>query len=376
MALQSIPGRGLYIPKHEYLSRGPSFNSAVIDATGEKYAWIGRVWNKDGTTKSIRKVGFLFGTVVKAGGSALTVSLQNVSLTVGPIYVPDETQDQTVAIANGDAGFATNAWYQTGALSADRSVAFGELLAVVVEYDGGGRLGADAVNFRNLGNADTASFGSHGPVHKTGGTWAADANVPNILLEFSDGTFGTLDNAFPVKESTFLQFKQDTGGADEYALRFSQPFPCKVDGCWFTLALAASTSDFSVVLYEGTTALETVAIDANASAAAGDSPRFWWVTFSQSISLAKDTVYRLAIKPTQTTSTVNLYYFTVNAANHLQAHDGGAEFFESNRLNEGAWSDDTTVRPFMGVRISALDDGVGGGGQSSIYVETSEVFWK
>ena len=108
---------------------------------------MGKVWFAERTgTKDIRRVGFRFGTVTKAGGSAVTVSLQDVNLAAGPPLQPDEVQDQTVAIANADAGFATGLWYRTGTLSADRTVAYGEDLCVVFEYDGAGRLGSDVVN--------------------------------------------------------------------------------------------------------------------------------------------------------------------------------------------------------------------------------------
>jgi len=124
------------------MSIAPSMvNAATIDATGEKLAWCGGFVHQDRAAKDITRVGFFFGSsLIKAGGSSLTVSLQDVSATAAPLQ-PDETQDQTVAIANGDAGFASSTWYRTGALSANRTVSHGEQLAVVLEFDGGGRLG-------------------------------------------------------------------------------------------------------------------------------------------------------------------------------------------------------------------------------------------
>src|SRR5688572_15951850 len=71
----------------------------TIDATGEKTSYAGKVFYPDrsSATKAITKVGFRFAAVTKAGGSALTVSLQNVTGvtgagTGGPM-VGDETQD-------------------------------------------------------------------------------------------------------------------------------------------------------------------------------------------------------------------------------------------------------------------------------------------
>src|SRR5688572_26574526 len=133
MAFQKIPGVGLWIPDNRLISMAPNLsNNSPIDATGEQFAISGPVWFKEGTgTKDITRVGFSFGTITKAGGSGLTVSLQNVSAVAGPPLQPDGTQDQTVAIANGNAAFASNTWIRTDALSANRTVSFGENLSVV-----------------------------------------------------------------------------------------------------------------------------------------------------------------------------------------------------------------------------------------------------
>src|SRR5687768_5910779 len=121
MALQTLPGPSIPWMAHTAHRAGPfstELTSAVdtIDATGEKQAWCGPVWFQERTgSKQIVRVGFRLATVVKAGGSGLTVSLQNVNTAPAALNTlqPDETQDQTVAIANGDAGFTSNVWYRT-----------------------------------------------------------------------------------------------------------------------------------------------------------------------------------------------------------------------------------------------------------------------
>lgn len=341
---------------------GATFTSSVIDATGEKFAWSGRVWTPNRSTKSIRTVGFLFGTVTKAGGSGLTVSLQNVSTAATPTQ-PDETQDETVAIANGDAGFATNAWYQTGSLSADRSVAFGESLSVVVEYNGSGRLSSDAVNFRNLTNSLFGGAPYHTPACalKTA-SWATLPVVPNVILGFSDGTFGTLHGAFPTSAMATNDFNSGSA-TDEYALEFSVPYPCKAAGFWAYMRVASTSADFDIVLYDGTTAMTggTVSFDANqVSASAAES--YVEGLFSEQISLAANTTYRLALKPT-TANSVRAIHLDVASASHFQAHDLGAAGVLTSRVDGGSWAAATaTRRPFMGLLLDAFDDGAGGGG--------------
>ena len=366
MALQTLPGMSVpigIIPGH--VAMAPSFASTlVIDATGEMAAFVGRVFFKARTgTKAISKVGFRFGAVTKAGGSALTVSLQDVLNAGGGIPMqPDGTQDQTVAIANADAGFTSNAWYQTGALSATRTVSCGDLLAVVIEFDGGGRLGADSVVISGLSATQTGHANMATSVLKTGGTYAVVSVVPNVILEFDDGTFGTLFGGFPCSNLATLTYNSGTGGADEYALEFTFPGPVKVDGGGGLWAHAVAGSDADLIVYDGTTAMTNgsvtfdgdFAVNANARASLGQFPAM--------LSLTKDTTYRLALKPTSANN-VTLSYFDVAAAGHFQAHTGGTAWCLTSRVDGGSWAAATTTRrPFLWPHICAIDDAVSTGG--------------
>lgn len=356
MALVAI--EEVYWPAPPAITLSPANTSTVIDATGEKVAWIGRVWSAARATKSITKVGFKFGTVTKAGGSAMTVSLQNVDVAVGPPYQPDGTQDQTVAIANADAGFVTGAFYKTAALSASRSVTFGELVAVVLEYDGFGRLGADAVNVHNLSRASAQHVNLGSGIVLLTASWATVNAVPNILLEFTDGSFGTLRSAWP--QSNVTSANVNTGTTpDERALEFTVPVPCRVDGAWIIMH-AGANADFEIVLYEDTTPVATVAVDYNTVSEASN-PRVLEVLFPE-VTLAVETTYRLALKPTTANST-GFYYFELDDAAHREAHAGGAAWAYNSRTDGGAWGTaDGTQRPWMGLRISALEVGGTAGG--------------
>jgi hypothetical protein len=365
MGWVQIPG-GLLIPNYKNLSGTQTALSTlgIIDATGEKVAWVGRVWTPNYGSKAIRKVSFRFGTVTKAGGSGLTLSLQNVSTSSGPPMQPDETQDETYAIATGDANFVSNTFYTTGNLSADRNVTHGDRIAVVLEFDGGGRLGADSVAVASLAGVSTGIQHEMSTVLKTGGTWATLAALPGILFEFSDGTFGTIDGGWVFSAITSNSFKQDSN-PDEYGLSFSLAAPVKVDGLWCN-AVAAATGDFDMVLYSGTTVLSGVSVDANTlfAAASGKNSEF---CLPGQTELPIGT-YIVAVKPTQTTSNVQLPQFDVAANGHLAVHPFGTSAGLVTRVNEGAWSSVSTTRwPFMGIRVSAISDGAGGSAGGYIY---------
>lgn len=373
MAYTQLPNTGPYLPSIPDGVKGatasPGFTSTLlIDATGEKIAFCGRVWwpNRQ-ATRNIRRVGFLFGTIVKAGGSALTISLQDVNLAAGPPIQPDGTQDQTVAITNADAAFATDTWYRSGVLSVDRSVAFGELLSVVLEYDGAGRLGVDSVILKGL-TADVAGHHHQASsvLFTTG--WTVVTVTPNIILEFDDGTFGTLSGSFPCSALGTIAYNSGST-PDENCLEGSFPFPCKVDGALIPfLPGAGGAAAADIVAYDGTTAITngTVSIDPQAVEAT-NTQRQLDVTFGAELTFAANTIYRLAVKPT-TVNNVTVYFFDVADANHLTCHDGGIAFVLNSRTDAGAWGTATaTRRIFGGWRISSLDDGVGG---STIAVST------
>lgn len=340
----------------------PTFSSGTIDATGEKIAFSGFVFFQGrSSTKAIRNVEFLFGAVTKAGGSGLTVSLQDPTTSAGPPFQPDETQDQTVAIANADAGFDSNLWYTTGNLSADRTVAFGALLSVVIEFDGSGRLGADSVAIRGIASGNT------GPAHflaysaKTA-SWAASSMIPDVILKFSDGTYGTLLGAFPCSAIGSLTYNSGSA-TDEYALEFDFPGPVAVDAGQGVWQHAAAGSDAELVVYDGTSAMAngTATLDGTQSATAGGN-RMGFGCFGAALSLTENTTYRLALKPT-TANNVVLHYFDVATAGHLQAHIGGEDWALTGRVNGGSWDAPTTTRrPFLWPMLAGLDDGAGGGG--------------
>lgn len=377
MAIVAIPGPGPLMPSIPSFTFGNDSTmlnrtAATIDATGEKYAMVGRHWNKDRATKSIRKVGILFGSVVKAGGSALTLSLQDVSLTLGPPLTPDETQDQAVAIANASATFASNTFHLTGNLSADRSTAFGALLAVVIEFDGGGRLSSDSVGF--------STWSRSGVSHETlqlGGSlktasWGVVNQFPIVLFEYDDGTFGTLAGCWPCSTVNVIGIDSSTT-PDEVGIEFQVPTPMSVDGGWGALWVTAAVT-FDVVLYDGTSPMSggTVSIDPQAIRVAGVY-QMCGFTFDNAIDLQANHTYRVVFKPTTAAAQLNIPYFDVGASGHMQALPMGEAFTYTGRTDGGSFSPTTTRRVFMGLRQSGYEAGGGGGGAPIISTHATPI---
>lgn len=334
----------------------PSFaTNLVIDATGEKISFGGSLWIPDGQAKSITRVGFRWGAVTKAGGSALTLSLQDLNTSGGFPTEPDESQDQTVAVANADAGFVSNTWYRSGALDSSRSVSPGDMFALVVEFDGAGRLGADSV----VVSSWTAVASSPGPgiSLKTGGTWAAIGNMQNLVFEFTDGTFGCFFGHNLVGETfTAATFNSGSGTTDERAMEFEVPFPMKVCGAWASVAAAGATSDFEIILYQGTTALQTIVVNADYLVSTAQRPVR--LMFPSETTLVPGVTYYLAIRPT-TANNITTVSYTVNDAAHIsQLWPFGSNVRFNGRLNQGAWNLQlSTARLSCGLYVSAILQG-------------------
>lgn len=366
MALQLLSGQSIQYPHDDVpLALSPAFaTTAVIDATGEKVAMCGEVFLPGRGTKSIRKIHFRFGAVTKAGGSGLTVSLQDINTASGSGPFPDETQDQTVAIANGDAGFTSNAWYTTGNLSADRSVSHGDKLAVVWEYDGGGRLGSDSVVISGLTITSNEVKDAYPSTALKTASWTQNVQVaPNVILEMSDGTFGSLTGGLGASALTSNAINTGTT-PDEIAQKISLPFACKCDGAVVRVGVASS-ADYTIRLYDsdGSTVLASQTVDFNE--VGGVSLRLLKASWPE-VSLAADTGYRLSCLPT-TANNATVWSMDVAAASHMVCVSGGTGVCYSQRTDAGAWTDTATRRLIgFGLRISSIHDGAGGSGGGSL----------
>lgn len=334
-------------PYHQQsLTTGAAFDTTdmLMNDAAEKMAFCGPVWFAERTgTKSITRVGFNFGSVTKSGGSGLTVSLQDVSTTADPMR-PDGAQDQTVAVANGDAGFVSNTWYRTGALSASRSVAFGEMLAVVIEWDGLGRLGSDSVVLRCVNGSEVTHFSVSTLLFDNGFAldWYSREVMPNLVLEFSDGTFGTLFGAFPCSNIGSVNFTA-ASSPDEIGLEFSVPVAETVEGASFGFQLTGTAGDSELTLYNGTTVVERQEMPAYAGGDTTSSICWNSTLFDVPRALTPLTAYILAVAALST-GNIRIAWHEVADAGHWACHVGSSSWAYITRTNGGAWSAPTPLR--------------------------------
>jgi len=356
MAMQKLPGSGVClptVPQNRLFAFPPAFSTnPLIDADGEKVAIIGRVWNKDGAAKTLVDVGFRWGAVTKGADTDVTLSIQDV-LTTGPDV--DETQDQSVDV--GTANIVANTWLEV-TLGVSRAVAYGALLGVVWEYKKFNT--SDSIVIAGISLSSTTWNTVQCYTRLKTGTWASINSCPNLVLVFSDGTYGTLEGAgiFSTIQA-IVTYNIDTGAQDEVALKFRVPFPITIDGCWMNVD---SDGDFTAILYDDSGPITDASRAMDKDNRPHTNQSIHWLPFAAPVTLAANTNYYLSARPDSVTS-ISAYYFDVNAANYLQAWDAGMDFNYTSRVDGGAWAAPTTTRrPWFGLTVIGFDDGAGGGG--------------
>ena len=346
MALQSITG-GLWVPDPLIsIASAVQFTTATtIDAGTELSAGIFFA-PKAG---AIRTIGFRTGAVTVDATTRLNVNLETVSATDGN---PTGTDYGGSAVGTAGAAPTANSWNSI-ALGTDATVVnVGDIIAAVIGF--GTFVAADTVVISgvNSGNSSAVDF----PYCDSfvGGAWTKPTGIlPCIAIGYSDGTYAYVPGLMPFSAITNQSYASNTAVTDEYALSFQMPVPCSLRG---VAADVDGDGDFEVVLYTGTTATETIAVDKDQRQ--GTARRLRYFRFIQDRNLTANTTYRIGIKPTTTTAIV-LSIFTVNAAAIWDQTAGGQIFRLGTRLDAGSWDSDTvTQRPSVYLQFSQFDDGV------------------
>lgn len=376
MALTAL-STGLFFPIPEQALPFAIGTTGVIDATGEKFAMVGRVhWDgRPAAAKTIDTSGS--SAIAWYGGSTavfdnasttLDVGIQGVG-TTGPTAVPDGSYTvKAVVTTAADATptlTTTNSWHTIVPTTGTASITHGDLAAVV--WDMTNRAGSDAINI-GVGVTTKSLF----PVCNAyvaaawGGTGVGAG--PNVMLTASDGTRGTLDGTFLFGAQTAVTWA-DASNPDEYGLIFQVPFACKVDALYCMMRTVDATSDFTISLVstpESTRAtVASVSVDASQIGPV-TAERLCVFNLASEVSLSANTDYCVAIKATGA-GNVRFARLDLGHADARKFFPGGTTM-RGVTANNGAdfgSSSTTTLYP-VGVRISQLQDGASSGGGAMV----------
>lgn len=371
-AIVQFPFQGILFPGY-FVAMAPiavgSNTVAAMAASTQKIVYFGRVYQKDkwfrngNTTKNLSHVSFSTNTSVCAAcTSTVQVDIEGVSVSAGPPGQPDG-----VILSSGGAvstlllsTLGTAAAWKTGMpnFTTPPAVTYGQLIAVVWSFS---TYSAGTLNL--LGGTGLADIASHGPNIATfnGTTWAAKFLVPNITLEFDDGTIGTLSGSMPYVSTANNDTFNSGSSPNEYGMTFSLPFNYQIDALCANVQVASASSTFVVELTDmnGNVIATTGTIDGHTARATGGTPTISNFPINV-VPLKKNVTYFVGVRPL-TANNVTIPSLIVGAANHWDAGHGGAgQSFAFATRNGGVVSAITaTKRPDFAVRVSAIDDGTG-----------------
>lgn len=317
----------------------PSLNNITLNASGDKYGAVLRV-RKAG---DIHRIGLLVGTTVTSAVD-LDVRIETVSSQVPSGSLWATNTNGTIA-----AGSVTTSTFVYATLTADATVAVGDLIGISVVAAGSPNLTLS----RLITNGTVLSQMPY-MVDGSTGTYSASGNFPIFAIEYSDGSYAYEPYLWPISAINTHTFNSGST-PDELAIKFQFAAPTRVCGGWVAIDL---DNTIDVVLYDnnGSSVLQSVSLtNSGRESTSGASPYLFFFTPQ---TLSASTNYYLAFKPGASNFTI--YSHDVPSAAALDQMGGGQSMYYSSRADAGSWSDTATRRLFAGLLIDGIDDGSGG----------------
>lgn len=350
MATQSLVG-GIYFPSLLVGGGEPGVTALLLDASGEKAALI----FQSPFTGNIRKLHFR--TAVVTTGGTVDGRLETVSATDGN---PTGTLAGTTTNGSVVVDSADDNVIKTATLTADAAVTRGTVYALVVVAGSPGNI--------NIATFDLDAGGTYVPYSGLfTASWVKQARRMVAAIEDDAGVFHQIPGVPFFSTLTQRQFN-NTSTPDVWGLRFQFPVPVSVRGCWINTELDGNAT---IKLYDsdGVTVLASVALDSDQRFSTA-----WGLKrlmFASTIALAKDTNYYLGLEPSSGTN-CSIYTASLPSAAAMDTWDGGVLVHVASAKDPsgtGSWTHynngtDGYLRAWMGVELSAFDDGVGGGGSA------------
>lgn len=344
LGAQQTIGGAFAAPSIPHIESGSlDIEGRLLDAADERHASIVQAPK----TGNIRKVIFRTGTVTT--GATVDVRIETVDTVTGfpsgTLWATNTNVSHTIQDTDD------NTCLTTAALTADAAVVIGDIFSGVIDNpDVSPGNFAIGVSGNELGRG-----GVIGTAHYTGGAWTREHEAPIVAFEYDDGSYEWIPGAWPFCTIDNVNYNVNSSPSDELSLTFTLPFPQTVRGVGF---YGEFDGQADIILYDG---VNNPSVTVYPSMRQGSSEQVYRLLFDEEVALAKDTVYRVGIKPTTTTN-ISLPTYSVPSQAMRGAMDGGTSFYLSTRADDGTWTDDTLSRPMVQLLFSGGDDAVNGGG--------------
>ncbi len=323
-----------------------SFSNFALDATTDAVEFIVEA----PAAITITRLGFRYGART---GTPPTyrISIQGVGATGNPDGTIKGAGTPASATFTPPASAAWNGTWNWVTLDNPYTCARGEFLAIVIDYSAGSVDGSNNSSFTS-----TASFE------------ASPAGFPYVIQ--NNATVRTRQGAQPVygygsagtaygapMQSLFITAMTSATTPDEYALAFtlsaSYGSTFQVAGARACFQSPAAGS-IKVILYSGTTVLQSVTVDTDAVATAGSRPMEIFFADAALTDLSFGSLYRIGFQPQDAAGNYFLFGITMAAAADAAAFPGGTQFHLSSRVDAGAWSNDLATRPMAELILADL----------------------
>jgi hypothetical protein len=389
MTAVAIGGGGLWAPDTANVLGTWLPNSAdlVLNAANTGVMLIGTIRIDGGGSKTISSAGgkihFLPSSTAITFSNASTnvrVGIQDVNAAAGPPARGDLTFDVFDDLVGGTDSITPSVMNTVTMSSGTKTIANGDLICVAFTMTARGGADTFRVNYIQAATTTITTINQHMPqvVSVTAGpTYTGQTGVPNVVIEFDDGTLGFLDGGWVTSSvnstANYVGVSIDSATSpDEYAMLFKFAAPVTIDAVMFIAnPEGTASSEFEVIVYSGgglaetPVALATITVDPNQNTG-NNTIRRYVLTLPTPLDLTANATYALAIRPT-TTNNVSVYYHEVGTAAHWKGHALGTDCFLGGRTNQGgAFGQTTTQRLLAAVRVSKISDGSGGGGSVAL----------
>lgn len=347
---------GMYMPIGT-----PSFGNHTIDATNDGVGWGFQARTAD----AITHIGFRVGA--RTGSTTLTMvaTLEGLAAATG---LPDNSDkgggSPTAANFNLPDDTSWDGTWQWVALTNAYTPSRGEFLAATIRTSDADISGANNVTIAShIANMVTgSSFAAPWAFRLTGGTWARQAIYPCFGLRTASGRyFYPAENIYNTRSAVTVGHRQ--------ALKFTLPAGSgdtfKIKGLRFAGSIATAGSKNPIAgLWDSSSLIQGVTLDSDFIASISASYQTYEYYFDESSLTALNfgTAYYLGLEVADAASAgVLINGLQLDSADDLDAYPGGSEFHFAT-YNGSAWSDDTTVRPFVEPIFDDITEPSGGGG--------------
>jgi len=335
----------------------------TLNGSTLKCSQCGFVATAGQATKTLQNVHALIGGVTKTGGTDLRMGIQATSTASGPPVQPDGTwaAGGTAYATVADGSITANTWLRSGTVGGSLSMSNGDLACLVIEPEN--YAGSDSYLIRSIATR-TQSMGGIGASYN-GSAWASGTQMLH-LLEFTDGTYGYIGTGSPMNTVATSVTFNSSSSPDEIALKIQPSVTMGVIGICSDSPYSTATGDMQYVLYNGTTQMTAVSLDAQQIPITTTNTTCGYFTSTQTLTAGG--TYYASIKPT-TTNNVRVLYNTVSNSGYWSVYGGGTATNYSSRTDAGSWSDTDVRRPMIWLLINGAGSTSGGSGGAYVVAQ-------